>query len=42
LKSVAIGTGRRLVPGRRVHVDIEPDMTQIAWLEVTWETRNVA
>jgi hypothetical protein len=42
LESVAVGAGRALVPDRRIHVDVEPDATNIAWLEVTWETRTVA
>jgi signal transduction histidine kinase len=42
LESVAVGAGRALVPDRAVRVDVEPDTTNIAWLEVTWETRTVA
>ncbi|SHM95092.1 ATP-binding protein [Cryptosporangium aurantiacum] len=38
LESVAVGVGNQLVPDRRVRVDIEPDMTRTAWLEVTWDT----
>ena len=42
LESVAVDVGQELVPDRRIRVDIEPDTTNIAWLEVTWETRTVA
>ncbi|GAA3386460.1 ATP-binding protein [Cryptosporangium minutisporangium] len=41
LESVAVGVGNQLVPDRRVRVDIEPDMTRNAWLEVTWDTKSV-
>ncbi|MFG1920770.1 sensor histidine kinase [Cryptosporangium sp. NPDC048952] len=42
LQSVAVGVGNQLVPDRQVRVDIEPDMTNTAWLEVTWDTRSTA
>ncbi|GAA0270964.1 hypothetical protein GCM10009539_67780 [Cryptosporangium japonicum] len=42
LQSVAVGVGNQLVPDRQIRVDIEPDMTNTAWLEVTWDTRSVA
>ncbi|MFI5958538.1 sensor histidine kinase [Cryptosporangium sp. NPDC051539] len=42
LEAVAVGTGHQLVPDRRIRVDIEPEMTSIAWLEVTWDTKTAA
>ncbi|TQS43273.1 sensor histidine kinase [Cryptosporangium phraense] len=42
LEAVAVGTGNQLIPDRHIRVDVEPEMTSIAWLEVTWDTKTAA